>query len=188
MTSDRQARANQRNASRSTGPRSKAGKARSARNARKYGFTGPPEEGSGGPEALRSAAQELLGDLVLTDERLGLAQTIIAADISLKRAKKEKETFLREAMSDWETYRVPGHYTDLSHPLVDLLPSRPGRAPLFRRVWVMPSYEMPSTEDEKMALVLSKKAKELRRYDRYIAKFTAARRRALSALYRSTDG
>lgn len=44
MTSTRQISANQQNARRSTGPTSKAGKARAARNARRHGLTAAPAE------------------------------------------------------------------------------------------------------------------------------------------------
>ena len=187
MTSDCQKRANRLNAKRSTGPTSEAGKARSARNARKYSFTSPPQLLSGGPKVLSKAARRLLGELTPTEERLALAQMVITAEISLQRAKSERDTFLEEAVDDEELYRIPGYYVDCPFPPIKGPFPLPANAPKSMPIWVVARSEKPATLSEQLVIARKKKAIELRRYERYIRDFRAARRRALKALSRTHE-
>ena len=108
MATERQRSANERNAAKSTGPRSRGGKKRSAQNARTHGLTGPPDEVSilrwyriirNDPTAqLRDALESAVtrGALFLAEAEAHLERTRDAErahlekmiDIALKRGRR----------------------------------------------------------------------------------------------------
>ena len=65
MTSTLQLKSNRANAQQSTGPRSEAGKARSARNAVKHGLSAPVATDDGTARQITNLARSLVGDPAL---------------------------------------------------------------------------------------------------------------------------
>ena len=97
MTSARQIAANRRNASRSTGPRSSAGKGRSARNAAKHGLSvSVLQDPVLAPEVARLAAAITGG----RDELLELAVPIAEAQVVLLRARRLRSELIDRALKD----------------------------------------------------------------------------------------
>ena len=82
MTSDRQRAANQRNASKSTGPRTIAGKARARKNAFRHGFT-----------ARRVFSASLLAQIEELSRALASANEVSIAD---RRSIAQAECLLRQ--------------------------------------------------------------------------------------------
>jgi hypothetical protein len=95
MTSPQKSLANKRNSRASTGPRSAAGKARSARNARRHGLAMPIwSDPSLGAEA-KALARAMAG----TDasaERLSLALAVAEAQIDLVRIRRARHALLAD--------------------------------------------------------------------------------------------
>ena len=89
MISARRIAANRRNAQRSTGPRTAAGKARSALNARRHGFRmALPDETDGSPEAA-ALARRIAGEGA-SAEALALAGRIAQAQRDLARIRQAR--------------------------------------------------------------------------------------------------
>jgi hypothetical protein len=89
MTSSRKIEANRRNAKANTGPRSDAGKARSANNARRHGLAVPISS-----DVQLSAEAEHLANLIAgegaTPELLARARQIADAQIELRRVRQAR--------------------------------------------------------------------------------------------------
>jgi hypothetical protein len=102
MSSARRAYASRANAAKSTGPRTPAGKVRSARNGRRHGFNLPVLH----DPALRLDVEELARKI--TGERDGagdprrheLACRIAEAQIDLVRVRRARQSVLAEAETD----------------------------------------------------------------------------------------
>jgi hypothetical protein len=94
MTSPAKAEANRRNAQRSTGPRSAAGKARTARNSYQHGLSLPISD----DQSLRDVA-ELMDALKLEFDAAGHAGLVLRAaegQIELQRARRLKADLLNQ--------------------------------------------------------------------------------------------
>ena len=101
MTSRRQLAANRANARRSTGPKTAAGKVRSAGNARRHGLTAPPEMG-----ALRAWYRLILADPSASpdplerDPRRRAARDLAEAEAQLQRVRLAEEQVLLNPEGD----------------------------------------------------------------------------------------
>jgi len=154
MTTARQLAANRKNARRSTGPSSAAGKARASQNARRYGFAVPVWSIT----ALASEAEALARDIAgigASPTRLELARRVAEAHIDLVRVRTARRDLI-----------APG----LSHASWD--PLNHERLRSLRPYDRLRLQHGPPTAD-KLALVLSDAAPTLAAIDRY-------ERRALS--------
>ncbi len=101
MTSDRQLAANRANARRSTGPKTAAGKMRSAGNARRHGLTAPLET-----SALRAWYRLILADPSASpdplerDPRRRAARDLAEAEAQLQRVRLAEEQYFRNPVGD----------------------------------------------------------------------------------------
>ncbi len=99
MTSRRRIEANRRNAVRSTGPRSTAGKLQSSRNALKYGLSTGIANEPGYLDALEKLTRMLAGDT--SDlHRLAIARSAAQIELELKRVRLLRTTLLSLARFD----------------------------------------------------------------------------------------
>jgi hypothetical protein len=87
MTTPRQFEANRINARASTGPRSKAGKARAGRNARRHGLSIAVASDSTAAGAAEALARHIVGDGV-TPAAIAQARAFAEAQIDLDRVRK----------------------------------------------------------------------------------------------------
>ena len=92
MTSDRKARANRSNSQRSTGPKTAAGLARAAQNARRHGLAIPIFADPTFSAEIETLARHIapLGSPILAD----FARAIAAAHVDLMRARRARTALL----------------------------------------------------------------------------------------------
>jgi hypothetical protein len=98
MTSLRKVYSNRRNAKRSTGPKTAAGKARSARNGRRHGLSRP--SWIDGPAQLRieALARVLLGERADAEHRLYATQAALA-QVEIEQARQAKAEILGRTLT-----------------------------------------------------------------------------------------
>ena len=89
MTSARKIEANRRNAQRSTGPRTAAGKAKSAQNARRHGLNLPAMCDPAWSAQIKTFAREIAGEDA-SPRRYELACRIAEAQIDVVRARQAR--------------------------------------------------------------------------------------------------
>ena len=87
MTSSRQRDANRRNARRSTGPRTAAGKAAARLNARRHGLAVPLRSEPGADKEIERLADAIAG---ARSDLMDLARRIAEADIELRRIRQAR--------------------------------------------------------------------------------------------------
>jgi hypothetical protein len=99
MASERQIAANRRNASKSKGPRSLAGKTRASQNARRHGF-GSKSWRALANEAIDRYAREICGDLIdLNEVSLEHARSAAEAMIQLDQVRAAKLSMIERAIA-----------------------------------------------------------------------------------------
>src|SRR5262245_45946660 len=96
MASERQIAANRRNARKSTGPRSGAGKERASRNAYRHGLRSSITSTATYAKQLDQLVREIAGD---TEDRILLerARTIAQAELDLARVRRAKVAVIERA-------------------------------------------------------------------------------------------
>ncbi|WP_407192916.1 hypothetical protein [Bradyrhizobium sp. STM 3566] len=95
MTSDRQRAANRANAQRSTGPKSRAGKARASLNAYRHGLAARTEIGSDRGQRIDELARQL-SNLMPGQISLAHARLIAQAEIDLSTARAAARTLMSQ--------------------------------------------------------------------------------------------
>ncbi len=98
MVSERKARANRANARASTGPRTVAGKARAARNAKRHGLTLSALVDPAYADDIKACAKVIAGEGA-TAEMEKLACRIAAAQIDLKRIRMARRFQIASALN-----------------------------------------------------------------------------------------
>ena len=99
MTSDRQRRANRANAKTSTGPKTKAGKARSARNALRHGLNIPVASDPALVPQAEAIARKIAGPHAKA-EALEQARRIGEAQVELNRVRSLRTKAIAGILSD----------------------------------------------------------------------------------------
>jgi hypothetical protein len=110
MTSTPQIRSNRANAQQSTGPRSKEGKARSARNALKHGLSAPVAVDDNTACHLASLARSLVGDQARDSPLWIHAQQIAEVELDLVRIRQARAQAWNRQFAKWSTltrHRMP---------------------------------------------------------------------------------
>jgi hypothetical protein len=186
VTSAARTAANRQNATRSTGPKSKQGKARSASNARKYGFTARVLDGT--PEAGRitDLALAFLGELPRTQEAWSLAMAAAEAQYQLQLIRSYGHRLLVNTEADPETFRGPHRRTD-SVLIRDTLDAHSKGAtdvgsPALRDFWFRMRREAPRDHVKRHTELLLLLAADLKKIDQYWARAGARRRRSVREL------
>ena len=107
MATEKQTAANRRNAQRSTGPRSKAGKARSSRNALKHGLARALVGEPGFDEEVSRLARAIAGERQADAAVLAAATTVAEAELDLMRVRMARVQFLERLKSHPDGLQPP---------------------------------------------------------------------------------
>jgi hypothetical protein len=106
MTSERKLRANRENAKRSTGPRTAAGKARAARNARRHGLSVPITSDQQLTAEANDLARRIAGDRS-SPHVVKSSRPVAEAELDILRARRFRLELLRSAFPGQTTASLP---------------------------------------------------------------------------------
>jgi hypothetical protein len=172
VTSERRRAANRVNAAKSTGPRTKLGKAKTSQNARRHGLAAALRNGPGAVEEIERLAQAIVAESGRPD-LIDYARRVAEAEIDLRRVRRARDTLARLPAAASTSYRlVKSPNTELLWAVVRRLSRR--KAPsvdelnraAFAAGWVpgAPDYVEAPTKDGRNI-----KAELLERYERRAA-------------------
>src|SRR5262245_53583338 len=176
MASERQIAANRRNARKSTGPHSGAGKNRSSRNAYRHGLN--INSTAAFAKELDKLVREIAGN---TDDAITLerAREIAQAELDLARVRRAKVALIERARA----------FGELDPPQAFSTVTQIKRffSALDRGRFIVPkpidaSATMPSQEPDRSAEAVRRVLPELRKLDRYERRAAAQRERAVLEL------
>ena len=177
MASERQIAANRRNARKSTGPRSGAGRKRASRNAYRHGLTLSITSTAAYAKQRDKLARKIAGN---TDDAITLdcALQIAQAELELARVRRAKVGLIERASAFGELDPPRLTVTQMIR-LVNafdrgrLIVPKPSGSPAA----------MPSQEPDRSAEAVRRVLPELRQLDRYERRAAAQRERAVRSLY-----
>jgi hypothetical protein len=177
MASERQIAANRRNARKSTGPRSGAGRKRASRNAYRHGLTLSITSTAAAAKQLDKLARKIAGnaDDAITLER---ARAIAQAELELARVRRAKVALIERASAFGELDPPRLSVTQMIR-LVNAF----DRGRLIVPKPIDASATMPSQEPDRSAEAVRRVLPELRKLDRYERRAAAQRERAVRDLY-----
>ena len=99
MTSDRKIKANRTNARVSTGPKTRHGRARSAKNAFRHGLSLPVQSDQGLSEEVQALARHIAGPCASVHIQI-LAHRVAEAQVDLHRVRQMRHQFLSDRLSN----------------------------------------------------------------------------------------
>jgi hypothetical protein len=172
MASERQIAANRKNALKSTGPRTNAGKQRAAKNARRHGLSIPIDEGENA-RAIESLARRLVEGI--TDQHLlQSARAVAYAHLELARIRQLKRDII-DCLARFEALRPAARFgRDVERRLLKALSGAPMKK-LKPVDWLVP----PLSQAELEAEALQRLLPELRKLERYEKRAFNMKNRAL---------
>jgi hypothetical protein len=171
MATERQIAANRRNARRSTGPRSRAGKKRASRNSYRHGLSSGVATSAEFAKHVESLARKIAGcgaDAV----SLEVARAVARAEFELAQIRRVRVALIAR-MAEFGELEVPDPLRtcrDVIRSLTSIDRGRPCDLP------TPPS--VPSTEPDRSAEAVRRALPELLKLDRYERRATARRDRA----------
>ena len=177
MASERQIAANRRNARKSTGPRSGAGKKRASSNAYRHGLTLSITSTAAFAKELDSLVREIAGDTedAITLER---ARAVAQADLELARVRRAKVALIERA-SAFGALDPPRLTVTQMIRVVNAFDR--GRFIIPKPIDALAT--MPSQEPDRSAEAVRRVLRELRKLDRYERRAAAQLERAVRGLY-----
>jgi hypothetical protein len=180
MASEQQIAANIRNARKSTGPRSGAGKKRASRNAYRHGLTLSISSTEAYAKQVDKLVRAIAGD---TEDPILLerARTIAQAELELAQVRQAKVALIKRASAFGEL-DPPQAFSSVTQIIRLLSAIDRGRVPSFPEP-VDSSATMPSQEPDRSAEAIRRVLPELRRLDRYERRAAARRNRAVLYLF-----
>jgi len=175
MASDRQIAANRRNARKSAGPRSGAGKKRASRNAYRHGLTSRIPSTAAVAKQLDKLVRKIAGN---TEDAIVLerARAIAQAELELARVRRAKVALIERA-STFGELDPPRSFTSVTRVIRFLNAFYPGRVALPKPL--DSSATMPRQEPDRSAEAVRRVLPELRKLDRYERRAAAQRERAV---------
>jgi hypothetical protein len=173
MASERQIAANRRNARRSTGPRSGAGKTRASRNAYRHGLTLNITSTAEYAKQLETLVRKIAGG-TKDPVKLERARAIAQADLELARVRRAKVALIERASAFGELDPPPLTVTQMIR-LIDAFE----RGRLIVRKSIDASATMPSREPDRSAEAIRRVLPELCKLERYERRAAARRDRAV---------
>ena len=184
MASEGQIAANRRNARKSTGPRSGAGKKRASRNAYRHGLTLSITSSAAYAKQLDRLVREIAGnteDPILLERARAIAQ----AELELARVRRVKVALIERASAFGEL-DPPQAFSSVTQIIRLLNAIDRGRVPSFPEP-VDSSATMPSQEPDRSAEAIRRVLPDLRKLDRYERRAAAQRERAVRGFHGRTD-
>ena len=175
MASERQIAANRRNARKSTGPRSGAGRKRASSNAYRHGLSLSITSTAAFAKQLDKLARKIAGntDDAITLERAG---AIAQAELDLARVRRAKVALIERASAFGE-FDPPRSFTSVTRIIRFLNAFYPGRVALPKPL--DSSATMPRQEPGRSAEAIRRVLPDLRKLDRYERRAAAQRERAV---------
>ena len=164
MTSERRLRANRSNAKASTGPRTSAGKAQSARNAFRHGLSLPLTFDSALGRQVEELARRIAGETP-DPVRFRLAQQIAEAQSQLQRVRARRLDLIASALADpsYKPLAMVRQQAAAGIAVLSGMGMTLGELEEVDRTLKMRPLEGP----EKLAAILGDLARELARLHRY---------------------
>jgi hypothetical protein len=177
VISTRKIKANRENAHASTGPRTHAGRARSARNALRHGLSLPVSYDPIISKEVETLAREIAGPTA-TAKIVHLAHQVAEAQIDLRRVRQARHRFLSQLLHEqyYDSHAAARAKVKLISDLLKNAPEMP--IPLGVDQFVATVPEGP----DKFALILSQERKRLMALDRYERRAISRRKFAIRAL------
>jgi hypothetical protein len=174
MASERQIAANQRNARKSTGPRSRAGRKRARRNAYRHGLGVSITSSAAFAEQLDKLARKIAGD---TENAMLLerARAVAQAELELGRVRQAKVALIARAMA-FGTLELPPRINK-TRLIIRWLKAYERYLPVPKPI--DHSATMPSQEPDRSAEAMRRALPELLKLDRYERRASAMRDRAV---------
>jgi hypothetical protein len=176
MASERQIAANRRNARKSAGPRSGAGKKRASRNAYRHGLTLSISSTAEYAKQLETLVRKIVGD---SEDAVMLerARALAHAELELARVRRAKVALIDRASAFGELDPLQLTATRCIRLLNEVLRGREPK-PIDAKP-IDASMAMPSQEPERSAEAIRRMLPELRKLDRYDRRAAARRDRAV---------
>jgi hypothetical protein len=179
MASERQIAANRRNASKSAGPRSQAGKSRASRNAYRHGLSRSISTNTAFAKQVETLAQEMAGD---SDDGsvLDCARAVAEAELDLERIRQTKVALIERVRA----------FGGLERPEICRSVTQIARFLKARGIFIPPKVidplaTIPSEEPARTADAMRRVLPELLKLDRYERRAFARREGALRRLSRA---
>ena len=181
MASERQIAANRRNAGKSTGPRSGAGKTRASRNARSHGLSLNPSSAALAKQ-VEGLARKIAGRSTdaITLEHAGVAAE---AELELDRVRRVRLALI-ERTSALGSLEAPTHFPSADHEVhwliaMDIwMEEKTGRRPR-RPILRDPSATMPTQEPHRGSEAVRRILPDLIKLDRYESRAVSRRDKAI---------
>jgi hypothetical protein len=177
MASERHIAANRRNARKSTGPRSGAGRKRASHNAYRHGLTLSITSTAAYAKQLDTLVRKIAGN---TDDAivLELARAIAQAELDLARVRRAKVAMIERASAFGEFDPPQLTVTQIIRILRAF--DRGGRLIVPKPIEALAT--MPSQEPDRSAEAVRRVLPELRNLDRYERRAAAQREKAVRSL------
>jgi hypothetical protein len=194
MASEAQIAANRRNAQRSTGPKSAAGRARAARNSIRHGLAARVVAETPAADRGRRLADAMIGDGPRSEAIEALARVAAEAQQTIEQVNAARTLIFERPQPTVRPYRtararkalaeIKRTVTDFSPEAAELMGKQRIQTVLdfvaFKEA--EESLWLPQTESERRAVILEEVAGRLLRLERYQRRALSRRRRALNDL------